>query len=246
MEIAPGIRRVGSGLVNVYLLEEGGAVTIVDAGLPGYYDRELPAELAAMGRSLQDVRALVLTHAHSDHIGFAERLRRERRLPVHVHADDAALARGEVKPGRDPAGMRLLSMRPALLGFLWYGLRHGMSAPPILEVATFGDGATLDVPGTPRVVLTPGHTAGSAALVVGSRDAVFVGDAFATRDVLSGGIGPRLAPFGADLSQAFDSLRRLDGIDARYALPGHGQPWTAGLEDALARVRARGRPRPRG
>jgi glyoxylase-like metal-dependent hydrolase (beta-lactamase superfamily II) len=245
MEIAPGIRRLGNGLVNVYLLEESSAVTIVDAGLSGYYARELPAELAAMGRTLDDVKAVVLTHAHSDHIGFAERIRADRGLVIRVHEDDAALARGEVKPGRDPAGMRLRSIRPAILSFLWYGLRHGMTAPPILEVATFGDGATLDVPGTPRVVLSPGHTAGSAALVVESRDAVFVGDAFATRDVLTGGTGPRLAPFGADLAQAFDSLARLDGIEARHVLPGHGQPWDAGLADALARVRERGRPRPK-
>ena len=93
MEIAPGIHRLGEGLVNVYLLEEAGEVTIVDAGAPGYW-KSLPAELAAMGRSLDDVRALVLTHAHSDHIGFAERIRRKRGVPVSVHPDDAALARG--------------------------------------------------------------------------------------------------------------------------------------------------------
>lgn len=243
MEIAPGIRRVGNGLVNVYLLEEAGGVTIVDAGLAGYYERELPTELAAMGRGPADVKAVVLTHAHSDHIGFAERIRRERKIPIRVHEADAALARGEVKPARDPDGMKIGSIRPAVLGFVWWGLRHGgTSAPPIHEVATFGDGATLDVPGAPRVVLVPGHTAGMAALVVASKDAVFVGDAFATRNVLSGATGPRLAPFGADLGQAFDSLARLDGIEAKLVLPGHGEPWTSGLADVLARVRALGRP----
>ena len=79
MELAPSIRRLGNGMINVYLLEEAGGVTIVDTGAPGYYSRDLPAELAAMGRTLADVRAVVLTHAHSDHLGFAERIRRERR-----------------------------------------------------------------------------------------------------------------------------------------------------------------------
>ena len=243
MEIAPGIRRLGNGLVNVYLLEESGSVTIVDAGLAGYYGHELPAELAAMGRTMADVKAVVLTHAHSDHIGFAERIRRERHIPIRVHEDDAALARGEVKATRDPAGMKLSSIRPALLGFLLYGLpRGGLSTPPILEVATFGDGATLDVPGSPRVVLVPGHTAGMAALVVPGKDAIFVGDALATRDVITGATGPRLAPFAADLARAYDSLSRLDGIEARLVLPGHGQPWTTGLAEAISRVRALGRP----
>jgi glyoxylase-like metal-dependent hydrolase (beta-lactamase superfamily II) len=97
MEIAPGIHRIGDeALVNSYLVEESGEVTIADAGLAGLY-RDLPDELASMGRSIEDVRALVLTHGHSDHIGYAERLRTERGVPVSVHEDDAALARGEVK-----------------------------------------------------------------------------------------------------------------------------------------------------
>ena len=59
MRIADGIHRLGSGLVNSYLLVDGTAITIVDAGLPGQWN-DLLAELSAMGRSLDDVRALVL------------------------------------------------------------------------------------------------------------------------------------------------------------------------------------------
>ncbi len=163
MEIASGIRRLGKGLVNAYLVEEAGAVTIIDAGVPGYYG-ELPAELAAMGRSLGDVKALVLTHGHSDHIGFAERLRKERNVPVSVHEADAALARGEVP---NPAkGLGPTRIRP-LIEFLWYTMRKGgLRIPRLVEVSTFGDGATLDVPGAPQVILVPGHTPGSAALHV--------------------------------------------------------------------------------
>ena len=121
MEISPGIRRIGSGMVNVYLLEEAGGVTIVDAGLSAYW-ADLPRELAAMGRSLEDVRAVLLTHAHSDHVGFAERIRRERHVPVHVHEADAALARGETKPSNQQSGPIRVT---ALLRFLWYGMRKG-------------------------------------------------------------------------------------------------------------------------
>jgi glyoxylase-like metal-dependent hydrolase (beta-lactamase superfamily II) len=247
VEVASGIRRLGSGMINVYLLEEAGEVTIVDTGAPGYYSRDLPAELEAMGRKLEDVRAVVLTHAHSDHLGFAERIRRERHVPVLIHEADAELARGEVKPLRDPDAPGLRAIRPLpLLSFFALAVRLGaMRTPPVLEVATFGDGASLDVPGVPRVVLAPGHTAGSAALTVVSRDVIFVGDAFATRNVMSGSTGPQLAPFGADLRQAYDSLERLDGIDVQVVLPGHGLPWNGGLASALASVRERGRPRGR-
>ncbi len=235
MEIRPGVRRIGSGVVNAYLVDDGGAVTIVDAGAPAYWG-DLPAELAAMGRSLEDVRSVVLTHGHSDHIGFAERIRRERQVPIRVHEADAALARGEVpNPAKGGGPVR---PRP-LLGFIWFSIRHGMlRIPRIAEVSTFGDGATLDVPGSPRVILVPGHTPGSAALHFAGHDALFVGDALATYSVTTGATGPRMAPFGADATLAVESLGRLDGLEAGFVLPGHGQAWTGGVAEAVRLVRA--------
>jgi glyoxylase-like metal-dependent hydrolase (beta-lactamase superfamily II) len=234
-ELAPGIHRIGPGMINSYLLVEGGEITIVDASVSGDLSA-LPTVLAEMGRSLTDVRALVLTHGHGDHIGYAERLRRERHVPVHVHELDAALARGEVP---NPA-KGLGPIRPGpLLAFFWYGARHGgLRVTPLTEVATFGDGATLDVPGSPRVVLVPGHTPGSAALHVPQLGALFVGDALATLAVTTGATGPMIAPFTADPSTALASLDRLRGLDARLVLPGHGQPWTGGIDAAIERVRA--------
>jgi glyoxylase-like metal-dependent hydrolase (beta-lactamase superfamily II) len=235
MEIASGIRRIGQGMINSYLVEEAGAVTIIDAGVPGYYG-DLPAELAALGRSIGDVKALVLTHGHSDHIGFAERLRKERNIPVSVHEADAALARGEVP---NPAkGFGPTRIRP-LIEFIWLTMRKGgFRIPRLVEVATFGDGATLDVPGAPRVILVPGHTPGSAALHVVGRSALFVGDALATYAVTTGVSGPQVAPFTADRDQAVASLARLEGLEATSVLPGHGQPWTGGVAEAIRLVRA--------
>jgi len=235
MRLAPSLHLIGSNIVNSYLVEEAGQVTIVDAGLPGYW-RDLPAELAAMGRTIEDVRAVVLTHGDTDHVGFAERLRRERGVPVYVHELDAARARGEVKkPG---SGWGPLRIRP-LLGFLVYsGLRGGLRVPPLTEVVTFGDGATLDVPGAPRIVHLPGHTPGSVAIHVPGVDAVFLGDAMTTRSVLTGEVGPRLAPFTLEKDQALSSLAKLDGIDATWALPGHGEAWSGGLQEALRQIRA--------
>lgn len=235
MKIAPGIHRIGDkSIVNSYLLEEAGEVTIIDAGVPGFY-RDIPRELAAMGRTVEDVHALVLTHGHTDHIGFAERLRRERKVPVSVHEMDAALARGEVP---NPAkGYGPVKVGP-FLGFLWFTmLRGGLRTPKLQEVATFGDGATLDVPGSPRVIVTPGHTPGSAALHVPSLSALFVGDALATYAVTTGARGPQVAPFTADATQAVASLARLEEVSADLVLPGHGDPWTDGIGEAVRQVR---------
>lgn len=233
MRLTAGLHRLGDGRVNAYLVADGTDVTIIDAGMPGYWGL-LPGELAAMGRTIDDVKAIVLTHGHSDHIGFAERARRERGVPVRVHELDAALARGEVP---NPAkGTGPIKVGP-MLSFLWYGLRHGgLRTPFLTEVATYGDGATLDVPGSPRVILVPGHTPGSAVLHVPTADTLFVGDALSTKAVTTGATGPMIALFTADPDLARQSLARLRGIEAHWLLPGHGLPWTDGVGEAIDRV----------
>lgn len=220
--------------MNSYLLEESGEVTIIDAGAPAYWDA-LPSALAGMGRSLDDVRAVLLTHGHSDHVGFAERIRKERNVPVHVHTADAALARGE----EGPKGQSFNGARPMpLIGFLLYAIRHGMlRTTPILAVSTFADGSTLDAPGSPRVIHMPGHTAGMCALHAAAHDVLFVGDGLATYNVLSGKRGPQLSPFTADYAQARESLAKIENVAARVVLPGHGDPWTAGPAAAVREAR---------
>ncbi len=236
MRLAPGLHRIGNGLVNSYLVDDGGQVTVVDAGMPGQY-ADLVRELAAMGRSVSDVRAVVLTHGDTDHIGYAERLRRDHGVPVFVHALDADRARLVV---RKPAtGWGPIRVRP-FASFMLYGARKGgLRSVPVTELRTFdADGATLDVPGAPRVIHLPGHTPGSVAIHVPGLDALFVGDALTTHDVLTGAEGPRLAPFTLDREGALASLARLEGIEAGWVLPGHGKAWNGGVEAALRSARA--------
>lgn len=104
MELRPGLHRIGNDLVALHLVVTDDGITVIDAGLPGHW-RAFRAELAALGRTLSDVRGVVLTHGDSDHIGFAERLRRETGVPVYVHEADADRARG-AKPRRPARNRR--------------------------------------------------------------------------------------------------------------------------------------------
>jgi glyoxylase-like metal-dependent hydrolase (beta-lactamase superfamily II) len=236
MQLAPSLHRLGSSsLVNSYLVEEAGAITVIDAGLRGHW-KDLLRELEAMRRSPSDIRALLLTHGDVDHVGFAERLRQEHGVQVLVGAADAAEARGEVpKPAAVKDQMRLAPMAR----FLVYALTHGgLRTTPIKEVTSIAGTTTLDVPGAPTVIPLPGHTPGSVAYHVPSVDAIFMGDAMTTRSVTTGIVGPALGPFSVDPVRAVASLDALDGLSASWVLPGHGEAWTRGLPEALQHIRA--------
>jgi glyoxylase-like metal-dependent hydrolase (beta-lactamase superfamily II) len=229
MKLAPGLHRIGSDIVAAYLVEDESGVTVVDAGLSGHWN-ELLDELGAMGRPLDDVRGLVLTHGDTDHVGFAERLRSERAVPVHAHEADAVRARGEVKKKVKMGSVKL----GPLARFFWYGARRGgYRTTWLTEVVTVTDGQVLELPGSPRIVHIPGHTPGSIAVHVAAVDALLVGDAMTTGHVMTGAQGPQPAPFTLDPAQALASMARLEAIEARWVLPGHGPPWDRGSAEAV-------------
>ncbi|MFC9081827.1 MBL fold metallo-hydrolase [Streptomyces sp. NPDC057062] len=238
MKLDQQLYRIGNDIVAVYLVVTDDGVTVVDAGMAGHWG-ELTAELAALGRTPADIRGLVLTHGDTDHLGFAERLRREYGVPVFVHSADAARARGEVKV-KNTWGQAKIG---ATAGFLWYASRKGgLRTTYLTEVSEVADGDVLDLPAAPRILGMPGHSPGSIAVHVPAVDAVFVGDGLTTRHVLTGQHGPQPAPFTDDRDQALESLDRLGELQAKWVLPGHGTPWNGGVQEVVRQVRAAARP----
>jgi glyoxylase-like metal-dependent hydrolase (beta-lactamase superfamily II) len=242
VQVSDGVHRLTQGIVNFYLIGESGKYTVVDAGTPGdwaYFVRSL----AGLGVKLADVDAVLLTHAHSDHTGFAERARAEAGAQVWIHRDDEQAAR----TGR--TGKRDDKVTSYLLRVAFYRTtvsllrRGGGRIVPIAEVSSFGDGEQIDVPGRPRAVHAPGHTPGSAALLFEGRRVLVTGDVMGTENPLTGRIGPQIMPSGLneDTDQALASLDALSGIDADLLLPGHGDPWTQGVSEAVRRAKAAGR-----
>jgi glyoxylase-like metal-dependent hydrolase (beta-lactamase superfamily II) len=235
-EVADGVRRLGTFWVNWYVVEDGGRLTVVDAGLPQYWD-QLTASLAAMGRRLSDVEAVVLTHNHLDHLGCAERLRAESGGRAYIHPADAAVARGEERPKPPPGALDAARRLGFIIFMAHVASQGGMGLTPITEAAPLADGEQLDVPGRLRVIATPGHTPGHCSLLLGERGVLFAGDALATFDATTRTRGPRLLSINADREQALASLSQLERAGATTVLPGHGAPWRGDVAEAVRRAR---------
>src|SRR5215813_6742592 len=241
MEVAEGIHRLTNGVANFYLTEQSGKLVLVDAGAPKDWALFTQAALG-LGKAVGDLDAVLLTHAHTDHTGFAEKARTTTGARVWVHEQDVQMARtGKVGPLDGKTSAYLLRgafWRTALV----LGMRGATKIIPIREVSGFGHGEVVEVPGSPRVVHAPGHTGGSAAILLEDRGILFTGDVLCTHNAYTGRVEPQIMPSGlnADTPQALASLANLAAIKADVLLPGHGEPWTEGVEDAVRRARAAG------
>ena len=241
MEVANRVHRLNDGIVDFYLIEEGGRLTLVDAGGSRHWDLLLKT-LGSIGRRLEDLEAVVLTHAHSDHTGFAERARTEAEADVHVHTADAEAAKtGET--GKNEAGYGRYLLKLEAYKTLFTLSRAGaLKIVPIEVVSSFEDGQTIDVPGRPRALHLPGHTEGSCAILLEDRRALVTGDCLVTRNPFTGRVGPQIMPAGlnVDSARALRSLDALVGLPADTVLPGHGDPWTGEMTEAVRLARRAG------
>jgi glyoxylase-like metal-dependent hydrolase (beta-lactamase superfamily II) len=237
------IRTMGTEFVHFYLLEQGGEVTLIDAGLSGYRDTLEPA-LAEMGLTVGDVKAVVLTHADPDHVGFAGELQQAHGIPVYVHRADSERTREGKTKKSEGSPLAMLSMlkhahsRRALRHMISNGAAKQAKIP---QVIAFDDGDELDVPGRLRAIHTPGHTDGHCVLHAASENALFVGDAINNIHIATGQPGAQVAPRVANTSTttAYESLSKIEQLDAQTLYFGHGEPSHAGTGAVVAEARAR-------
>ncbi len=240
--VAPGVGRLGILFVNVLALgEPGGPWLLVDAGLPGSAGVIRRAVARRFGTGARP-EAILLTHGHFDHVGFAERARSELGVPVYVHENDVPLTQHPWRYDHErPRSPYLLTQVRALPIVAALVRNRAMFPAPVKQVARFEDG-TLPVPGSPRVVFSPGHTYGHCALHLPDRDVLIAGDAIVMLDPYTGEKGPQIVAGAAtaNVDLALESVGALEETGASTVLTGHGPPWRDGVAEAARRARAIG------
>src|ERR1700729_478010 len=232
-EIVPGVFRVGTTFLGCYAVEDAGAYTFIDVGLPGYWP-QMTQFLAARNAPLSSIKAVVLTHFHPDHMGNAERLRKQAGAAVLVDHDDRTGAMAKKRAALSPL------WKPPVLHLVGHFVRNGVArTEPVAEASGFADEEVLDVPGRPRVIHTPGHTAGNVALSLTDREVLIAGDTLATLSLIPGESGPQLLPrfLNEDHDRALASLEKIEPVNARWVLPGHGLPWEGSPQQAVKLAR---------
>lgn len=240
--VAPGVHRLEHAYVNCYLVEADHGITLVDAAFPATWPI-LGRALRALNREPTNVKALVLTHAHFDHLGFARRVQEEWGVPVWAHAAEEYLAKHPYRYAHERSRLLYPIREHAVLPVLGTMVRAGaVNVRGVSGLHYFEPGAVLDVPGAPRVIFSPGHTFGHSALHVVASDALLTGDALVTFDPYTGATGPQIVSGAAtaDSSEALRSLAALEATGASIVLPGHGPVWREGIGSAVAMARAAG------
>ncbi|MFF9215334.1 MBL fold metallo-hydrolase [Streptomyces viridosporus] len=240
--VADGTYLVHGAHTNWVILTEGDAVTLIDTGYPGDRERLLDS-LAQVGFSPEAVAAVLITHAHTDHLGSAEHLRAAYGTPVHAHEAEVPHARRDFLHQVSVGRVLRNGWRPGVLPWALRALRSGGTADvAVAAPEPFPRPGPLDLPGRPVPVPTPGHTDGHCAFHLPRVGVVVSGDALVSGHPTSRIGGPHLLPdmFHHERAAAVASLDVLAELEGDLLLPGHGPLHEGPVRDAarLARERA--------
>ena len=200
------------GIVNMYLIDCLEGLVLIDAGLPDSAGKVLDA-VRELGKAPGNLRHVVLTHAHPDHIGSLAAIVRATGARTYMHMLDAPVAQRGF-------GFRSLQPAPGLLSPILLKLfsRPDITVEPTPIDQQLIGGDRLPIAGGLDIIHVPGHCAGQVAILWTARGVLFAGDACSNMMRL----GP---PIGYENREEGErSQRKLAGLSFDMACFGHGRP----------------------
>jgi glyoxylase-like metal-dependent hydrolase (beta-lactamase superfamily II) len=205
------VHLIPMGFANAFLIEGDDGLTLIDAGFPGKEAAAFGA-IRALGRSLNQLKHLIFTHGHPDHIGSAAAIVRETGARTYMHPLDIPMA-------ESGGPFRPMIPAPGLVGLLCKVFYHpDERVQPVAIDQPLSAGEILPIAGGFEVIHTPGHCAGQVALLWRPGRMLFAGD-----------VGTNLMGLGDPLG--FESLeegrasqRKVASLSFDAAGFGHGGP----------------------
>jgi glyoxylase-like metal-dependent hydrolase (beta-lactamase superfamily II) len=222
-KIADGAWLLALGNANAVLLDHQGELTLVDAGFPDKEHVVLRA-LTQLGRKPRDLRHLVLTHGHPDHIGSAAAIVAATGARTYIHAADAMIAEsgGPFRPMTAAPGV----LHKTMFRLVW---NPDERTRPIRIDQQVTSDEVLDIAGGLRAIHTPGHDAGHLAYLWRDDHLLIGGDVFMNIIGLADPVGFE------DEAEGRRSQRRLAHLQFEKAVFGHGRPILSKASDKLRR-----------
>lgn len=212
--IAPGVYRL-TGLIagNVYLISDPDGVTLINASI-ALSARHVLNQVRAVGRRVGDVRRVLVTNAHPDHVGALPRIVRETGAEVWASALERPVIEGRMRvPVAPPETLSPLARR-------FFG-KPGPILPFVPVARELRDGEVLaEVMDGLHVVAAPGRTKGHLAFWHPKRRLLFCGDSIFHMN----GLGLPMPFFTVDRDENIRSIRQLLDLNPQIACFGHGPP----------------------
>jgi glyoxylase-like metal-dependent hydrolase (beta-lactamase superfamily II) len=232
-----------------YLLRDSdGRIHVIDPGWDSEENWEsLLQALGQLGHEAADIRSIVATHLHPDHLGLADRVRRESGAPVILHEAEQAALGAEVartaaqSEDSSDAALRELTNQLDAWGVpadRRAGIDHVTASAPLTaamaaDVVVASD-QRLDIPGFElRTMWTPGHTPGHLCLRDDARSLLFTGDHLLP--TIFSGLGLGGPTVSSPIADYLAGLERVSALVDHEVLPGHGYRFL-GVADRAAEV----------
>lgn len=212
MKVIANVYVVPNVVANTYILVDIDGLTIIDTGLPRS-EKKILGYISSLGKSVQDVKHIIITHADLDHFGGLAALQKTsgaRTYASRIEAD--AIAKG--RSSREIARKRF-SLRRILFTLLSLFIK----ATPFQVDEIIAESRTLPILGGLQVVETPGHTPGHISLFAPSVGILFCGDSMISDEKGLHGSRPGIT---WDETRARESERKQAGLGAQIVCAGHG------------------------
>lgn len=227
---------------NWILARDGRDLTLIDAGYPKDINGVI-ASVEQLGHQVQDIRGVLITHAHVDHVGAIPALLARHEVAAYAHERELPMLVGERHEQATTWDVVSRCWRPRVAKWAVTIARAGAQTKTHLpKTKALQEDSVLDLPGAPRGVPCPGHTSGHTAYLLADAGIVVTGDALITAHPIAARTGPQLVPaFFSHAPEQLDAgLDALANVEADTVLPGHGPVWRGSLRSAVEAARRHG------